>query len=260
MTHFSTGEVSKKLNMSLRTLRYYDQIGLVEPALKEENGKRYYSSENILLLEKVLLLKTTSMSLEDIKKIIRRITISETLAIHKEQLEIEITQLQQSMNYTNTLLNIIKLEGDIHWDQLLPLLSEEKQSLKQKRKKEIMEELFTEEEEATLAEQLPKMESNEDQTTKWINIIKRIEICIEEKKEPHSRDGQLIAEDTLLLSNETFKGNDELADKFWNARKSEEDSANMNLYPINKEILTFMEEAIIFYERKANNQSSDFFS
>lgn len=250
MTYFSTGEVSKKLNLSLRTLRYYDQIGLVEPAMKEDNGKRYYTPENMLLLEKVLLLKATSMSLEDIKKIIGRITIQKTLAVHKDQLEHDIKLLQQSLDYTNTLLNTIKLEGDIHWDQLLPLLSEEDQSLKQQRKQKVMENLFNEEERAALAEQLPKMESDPDQMAKWINLIKRIEICLEERKNPDSREGRLIAQDTLLLSNETFMGNTELVNKFWEARKSEEISANLNLYPVNKEVILFMEEAILHYEKE----------
>ena len=250
MTYFSTGEVSKKLNLSLRTLRYYDQIGLVEPALKEDNGKRYYTSENMLLLEKVLLLKATSMSLDDIKKIIGQITIQKTLTVHKEQLEHEIKQLQQSLDYTNTLFNTLKLEGDIHWDQLLPLLSEENQSLKQQRKMKVMEKLFNEEERAALDEQLPKMESDPDQMAKWINLIKRIELCLEEGKTPDSREGQLIAQDTLLLSNETFKGNTELADKFWETRKSEETSSDLNLYPVNKEVMIFLEEAILHYEKE----------
>lgn len=252
MTYFSIGEVSKKLNLSLRTLRYYDQIGLVEPALKEDNGKRYYTPENMLLLEKVLLLKATSMSLEDIKKIISRITIQKTLAVHKEQLEHDIKQLQQSLDYTNTLFNTIKLGGGIQWDQLLPLLSEETQSLKQQRKKYVMAKLFNEEERAALDEQLPKMESDPGQMAKWINLIKRIELCLEERKRPESREGQLIAQDTLLLSNETFKGNAELANKFWEARKSEETSSDLNLYPVNIEVMIFMEKAILHYEKENN--------
>ncbi|MYL63444.1 MerR family transcriptional regulator [Bacillus hwajinpoensis] len=250
MTYFSTGEVSKKLNLSLRTLRYYDQIGLIEPALKEDNGKRYYTPENMLMLEKVLLLKATSMSLEDIKKIISQITIQKTLSVHKAQLELEVKQLQQSLNYTNTLFNTLKLEGDIHWDQLLPLLSEENKSLKQQKKKKVMEKLFNEEEREALAEQLPKMDKDLEQIEKWINLIKRIELCLEERKTPDSREGQLIAQDTMILSNETFKGNAELADKFWEARKSEENSVDLNLYPVNQEVMAFMEEAILFYEKE----------
>ncbi|RHW43518.1 MerR family transcriptional regulator [Neobacillus notoginsengisoli] len=249
MSYFSTGEVAKKLNLSLRTLRYYDQIGLVKPVLKEDNGKRYYSPENMLLLEKVLLLKAASLPLKDIKKIISRITIEKTLAIHKEQLENNIKQLQTSLEHTNTLINILKLEGDIQWNQLLPLLLEENQLLMQQRKKKAFEKLFSEEEQTALIEQIPKMEDNPEQVGKWINLIKRVELCLEEGKTPSSRAAQLIAEDALLLSNETFKGNEELANKFWEARKSEETSSDLNLYPINKEVIVFLEEAMANWGR-----------
>ncbi|QLQ22042.1 MAG: MerR family DNA-binding transcriptional regulator [Paracoccaceae bacterium] len=32
--HYSTGEVARKLNVSVRTLRYYDQINLVTPRIR----------------------------------------------------------------------------------------------------------------------------------------------------------------------------------------------------------------------------------
>ncbi|MDU2242562.1 MAG: MerR family transcriptional regulator, partial [Paenibacillus sp.] len=219
------------------------------PARKEDNGKRYYSPENMLLLEKILLLRETSMSLEDIKKIMNRITMQETLAVHKEQLELQIKQLQRSLDYTNTLVNTFKLEGDIQWDQLLPLLSEENQSLKRQKKKEVMEKLFSEEERAALDMQLPKLESDSDQISKWIHLVKRIEQCLKEGKAPDSHEGQWIARDTLLLSEETFKGNAELAEKFWRARRSEETSADLNLYPVHKDTVQFMEEAMAHYEK-----------
>ncbi|WP_377890254.1 hypothetical protein [Alkalihalobacillus sp. R86527] len=83
-----------------------------------------------------------------------------------------------------------------------------------------------------------------------MNNNPRPELCLEEKKTPDSREGQLIAQDTIILSNETFKGDAELADKFWEARKSEETSVELNLYPVNQEVMTFMEEAILYYEKE----------
>ena len=93
MDFFSTGEVSKKLNMSLRTLRYYDQIGLVVPTVRKDNGKRYYSNEDMLLLEKIALLKSTSMSLTDIQKVINQVSTNKVLLVHKEHLEMNMKNL-----------------------------------------------------------------------------------------------------------------------------------------------------------------------
>ena len=47
MKRWTTGEVSKQRNISIRTLRYYDQIDLLTPSFKDDNGKRYYSEDDL---------------------------------------------------------------------------------------------------------------------------------------------------------------------------------------------------------------------
>ncbi|MCM3361496.1 MerR family transcriptional regulator [Niallia sp. HCP3S3_B10] len=248
MNFYTTGEVSKKLSISIRTLRYYDEIGLVVPSKKEDNGKRLYNDNDVFLLEKIILLKAASISLHDIKQIINHITIFETITIHKEQLENHLKQLQQSLNYTNTLLNILKLEEELEWKELIPLFTKEKTELNKKEK--IIKFIFNKEEQRLLNEKLPKLENDPKDITKWIHLIKRIEYCLEEQKAPHSRDAQLIAEEILLLSSETFNGEKELEEKFWEVRKSEKISSSLNLYPIRKEIIDFLEEAILIFEKE----------
>lgn len=248
MAYYSTGEVSRKLKMSLRTLRYYDQIGLAVPSIREDNGRRYYSDEDMLLLQKIALLKSTSMSLEDMKKIINKVTIDRVLSVHKEQLETNIKQLKEALQHTNTLLNILKLDGELYWDQLTPLVLEEERSTSRENAKRRWESLFSEEEISILSKQLPKLEDDQGQTIKWINLIKRIEFCLEDGKTPSSKEGQLIAEDVQLLTRETFGNHPEMVEKFWEARKSETASVALQLYPIKREVLTFIEKAIAHFE------------
>ncbi|MBN6888701.1 DNA-binding transcriptional MerR regulator [Cytobacillus horneckiae] len=254
MTYYSTGEVSKKLNISVRTLRYYDQIKLVQPTYKNESGKRFYSSDDMLLLQKIQLLKSTSMSLEHIGKIVKLTSTEKTLNVHKKKLEIELNRLQQSLNHTNTLLNILKLEGKIEWEQLLPLLNEDLQHDKKQKKEALMEVLFSAEEQTVIETQLPKLESNHSLTTLWINIIERVSLCLENQTAPESREGQLIAFDIMILSKEMFSGNAELANKFWEVRKSQQASSELQLYPIDQPILEFVEKAIIYYEQHEHSK------
>ena len=86
------------------------------------------------------------------------------------------------------------------------------------------------------------------------NYEKRLHLCSEKKLPPDSEEAQLLAADIQLLTLETFNGNQELADKFWEIRKSEEPSQAMNLYPIKKEILDYAERLMDIYEN--NNNSS----
>lgn len=248
MKYFSTGEVAKKLNITKRTIRYYDSIGLVVPDVKDQNGKRCYTEEDVLLLQKVLLLKSTSMSLVNIKKMINQISIEQIVEIHKEQLLTNIEDLKKALAYTHSLINTIKLEGSIPWERLLPLVSKDLDSSNENKNK-VMNKLFVEEEKEILENNLPKMESDSSSIKKWINLIRRIELSMHAGNSPSSVEAQIIAEDTLLLSKDMFNGNSDLERKFWEARKSKEDSQAMKLYPVDESILEYLDEAIEQYNK-----------
>ena len=51
---YSIGQAAQMLGVSVRTLRHYDRIGLVKPALVGDNGYRYYDREELALLQQVL--------------------------------------------------------------------------------------------------------------------------------------------------------------------------------------------------------------
>ena len=62
-----TGDLAKIANISLRTLRYYDKIGLLKPSQIASNGYRQYNEEDLIRLQKILLLKKLGFSLEEIE-------------------------------------------------------------------------------------------------------------------------------------------------------------------------------------------------
>ncbi|MEN2767923.1 MerR family transcriptional regulator [Ornithinibacillus xuwenensis] len=245
MNFHSTGEVAKKLEMSVRTLRYYDQIGLMTPSEKSENGKRLYSDEDLLTLEKITMLKMLNLSLHDIEKILSKITIEQLLHAHQVSLEEKMEELTKSVHHTNTLLNLVHLEGDLAWEQLIPLVQ---QAQNGDRVSQDWNKYFNQQEQLVLKGKLPKMEQDGPEIRQWINIMRRIERCLERGDSPDSIEGQIIAEDTLILSDALFGGNEELGNKFFEIRKSPEKSREINLYPVSADVLAFMEKAIELFE------------
>lgn len=242
MNLFSTGEVSKQYGVSVRTLRYYDQIGLLLPSIKSDSGTRMYTKEDLQLLEKITLLKSLSLPLTEIKKIIGEVTIKDILVAQKKDVQ---TQLQSASEKINTLLHILELQGELDWEHILSLV-QANEDTKMAERIQTWEKFFSDDERQMLQTSLPKLE--DASTAKWVNIIKRIEICLQNKREPSSDDGQLIASDVLLLSHEMFQGDTELEEKFWTARKSETSSQSLNLYPVSSEVLEFLDRAIISYQ------------
>ncbi|WP_424475693.1 MerR family transcriptional regulator [Oceanobacillus kimchii] len=247
MNFYSTGEVAKMLGVSVRSLRYYDQIGLMSPNKKDDYGKRFYSDEDLLVLKKITILKMSNLSLDNIKKILSDITIEQLLYVHKDYLQQKIEELHASVNHTNSLLNSIKLEGDLKWEQLIPLIQE---AQTKNRTDDDWNQFFDDQEQKALKEKLPKLEQDSPQVKQWINLIRRIELCLKRGDNPASEEGQIIAEDTLILSNELFADNEDLGEKFFEIRKSPEKSQAMNLYPVKEEVLDFLEKAIQVFEEK----------
>lgn len=235
-SYLSTGELSNVLNISVRTIRYYDQIGLVNPSKKAAGGKRYYSKEDILKLQKIILLKSLNLSLEDSRNVLAEQSMSAILLAHRSLLSEEMEHLTNSLKHTQSLLNLLDLKATLHWEDLISLVANEE-------KEKDWNQYFSVEQQSYLKSQLPKLENGDRTTKKWINIIKRIELCLENGVSPISLEGQLILEDVDILSEETFGNDPELVEAFWKVRKSPEASAELGLYPISPAIIDFLEMA-----------------
>ena len=63
-------EVSRLTGVSIRTLQYYDRIGLLHPAGHTEAGYRLYDEAALETLQQILLFRELEFPLKDIKKII----------------------------------------------------------------------------------------------------------------------------------------------------------------------------------------------
>lgn len=64
---YSIGEVSEMLNISISTLRYYDKQGLLPLVNRTQGNIRVFDESDIECLKMIECLKTTGMSLKDIK-------------------------------------------------------------------------------------------------------------------------------------------------------------------------------------------------
>lgn len=63
----SVGEVAKKIGVTVRTLQYYDKIGLLSPSAESEGGRRLYTDKDLVILHQIISLKSLGFSLDDIK-------------------------------------------------------------------------------------------------------------------------------------------------------------------------------------------------
>jgi DNA-binding transcriptional MerR regulator len=68
---FKIGDFSKISRVSVKTLHHYDEIGLLKPLHVDQfTGYRYYSTDQLMRLSRILALKELGFSLEQIKQLI----------------------------------------------------------------------------------------------------------------------------------------------------------------------------------------------
>lgn len=119
---YSIGEVSKMLDISISTLRYYDKEGLLPLVNRTEGNIRLFNDMDIECLNMIECLKTTGMPLKDIKVFFNWCEIGdetiearyELFKKQKEKTEAKIAELQkalQKINYKVEYYRIAKEQG-----------------------------------------------------------------------------------------------------------------------------------------------------
>ncbi|MDC7223066.1 MAG: MerR family transcriptional regulator [Spirochaetales bacterium] len=71
------GQAAERLGVNGETLRYYEQIGLVKPAVRSESGYRDYDEKTLERLELIIRLKKFGFSLKEIKQFMDLMNSSE---------------------------------------------------------------------------------------------------------------------------------------------------------------------------------------
>lgn len=236
MKQWTTGEISKKRNISVRTLRYYDQINLLTPSFKDDNGKRFYSEDDLFKLEKIIILKSLSLPLEDIREILEKISYKQILVSHYNYLQNQLFELQTSIANTTSLINMIDLEEALSWERVSELVHNS-----QKASKKWID-YFQEEEKAFLQKTIPNLSNSDVTTQQYVSLLRQIEWCIEQNIMPESDEGFLIASELIKISNESFQGDTKLIEKFWEIRKLPVEETG--LYPLSEDVLNFVERCI----------------
>lgn len=112
MTNDTVSELSAMAGVSVRTLHYYHEIGLLSPAYVGENNYRYYGREELLRLQQILIHRELGLALAEIGEILNapgfdRLT---TLKSQRERIAQELarsTELLRTIDRT-----IVELEGE----------------------------------------------------------------------------------------------------------------------------------------------------
>ncbi|MFA6467466.1 MAG: MerR family transcriptional regulator [Bacteroidota bacterium] len=102
---YKIGEIAKQAGVTPRTLRYYEQRGLITPSQVSTAGYRYYDDDTLAILTRIRNLKHVGLTLEEIKDVIG---LYFTLKKPLEAKEKTLVYLDSHLNEINSKISMLQ--------------------------------------------------------------------------------------------------------------------------------------------------------
>ena len=87
MSQYTTGELAKQCGITVRTVQFYDQRGILVPSALTEGGRRLYSEDDLRKMKIICFLRDTGLSLDTIGKLLEEEDPGSVIAVLLEQQE-----------------------------------------------------------------------------------------------------------------------------------------------------------------------------
>ena len=210
------GDLAKQTGVSVRTLHYYDEIGLLSPSGRTESGYRLYATNDIMRLQQIVSLRQIGFSLEEIRQCLEQsdFSLSHVVQLHmtglREQIEMSgklLKRLEMILEMNST--DVVSVDDLMQTIEAICMFEkyytpEQLETLKQRR------ELLGE-------EAIRQGEAN------WQELIEQVRTEMTKGTDPNSEVMQGLAQRWLGLVAE-FTGDDPEIAKSLNKMYQEEGS------------------------------------
>ncbi len=104
MEKLTIGQLAKKANVNLETIRYYERRGLIPEPLRNKSGHREYSLEAVTRTDFIKRCKALGFSLKEIAELLAlRVTPESTCADMKSRVEVKISDVDMKISDLNQI-------------------------------------------------------------------------------------------------------------------------------------------------------------
>ena len=88
----TSGELARKAGVTLRTIRYYEEMGLIEPGAETSGGRKSYGQDTVSAMGRIAMLKEAGMSLEQIAAVLQKIAKTSSRARARQRAYAELLE------------------------------------------------------------------------------------------------------------------------------------------------------------------------
>ncbi len=123
MKQWYAKELSQLTQVSVRTLHYYDKIGLLKPSMRLPNDYRLYSEKDLLKLQQIIALKFFGFELSQIKLLLaKQENVVENFAMQSKFLQEKADALQEASMILKRVTESCRCHKSIPWENVIQLI------------------------------------------------------------------------------------------------------------------------------------------
>ncbi len=145
-TSLRVGQLARRTGLSVRTLHYYDEIGLLSPSRRGESGYRLYGEPEIARLQQIASLRQLGFALDEIREILTSpgISVRQVIELHLMKIGEQIAAMERLRQRLDAIARGLRANGTVTTEALLETMevmnrmekyytSEQLEMLKQRR-------------------------------------------------------------------------------------------------------------------------------
>lgn len=121
---FTVGDIAKKTGLSVRTLHHYEEVGILVPSERGDNGYRLYSETDLSKLLQIVSLKQLGFSLAEVASTLEKKSLSPEQILEKNlaSLSQEMQSAAEAKDRMNGMLRLLRARKPVSSEEFLKLI------------------------------------------------------------------------------------------------------------------------------------------
>lgn len=124
--YYTSGQFAKMAHISVRTVRFYDKQNILKPSFVKDSGARFYTDEDFVRLQQILLLKYLGFSLEEIRNMIvgqlDKQMLRNSLRLQLKLVKDRIEQMQMVEQAIEDTTEALDANQEMDWAHMMNLI------------------------------------------------------------------------------------------------------------------------------------------
>lgn len=207
---YPTSRFAAKAGVTLRTLRYYGQIGLLQPSFVTQAGHRRYTDRDLIRLQQILALKFLGFSLDQIRQMLRiePLEVGDSLEIQKRMMAEKREQIDAVIRAIERAQELMARQGKLDWESLVQVIK----ATQMEKQTEWWKKYYSEEAWKKIEERQRSYskEQAEADARRWQEVIEGMREAARRGDDPGSPAVQDLARRWTGLVNEFTMGDPEI--------------------------------------------------